>query len=128
MARIGGKDTAPELTVRRELHTSGYRYRLYDKHLPGRPDLAFPARRKVIFIHGCFWHGHDCTHGRRRPTTNIEFWESKMLDNRARDARKVSELARLGWRSLELWECEIRGGAWRRRVQRFLGPRGARPR
>src|SRR5262245_28159600 len=112
MSRIRGKDTSPELEVRRRLHSLGYRYRLYVKGLPGRPDLVFRSRRKVVFVHGCFWHGHDCVHGRRRPRTNVEFWEKKIHDNRARDARKIRELAELGWRSLEIWGCEIRDGSW----------------
>src|SRR5690348_5002752 len=88
MGRIGGKDTLPELQVRRGLHALGYRYRLHARELPGHPDLVFPARRKVIFVHGCFWHGHDCAHGRRRPKTNVPFWDAKARDNVARDARK----------------------------------------
>ena len=83
MSRIRGKDTLPELRVRRALHALGYRYRLHVRGLPGRPDLAFPARRKAIFVHGCFWHGHGCVHGRRRPKSNVAFWTWKASDNAA---------------------------------------------
>lgn len=121
MSRIRGRDTAPEKSVRHQLHRLGYRYRLYVKDLPGRPDLVFVSRRKVIFVHGCFWHGHDCTHGRRRPSTRPEYWEQKVITNRARDARKIRELREAGWRSLEIWDCEIRSGSWLRKVKRFLG-------
>jgi DNA mismatch endonuclease (patch repair protein) len=82
---------------------------------------VFVARLKVIFIHGCFWHGHDCTHGRRRPTTNTAFWDAKMRGNRARDARRRRELEELGWRSLEIWECEVKSQRWLKRALRFLG-------
>src|SRR4051794_2379727 len=98
MSRIRGRDTAPELTVRRGLYALGYRFRLYVKQLPGRPDVVFKSRKKVLFVHGCFWHAHDCKHGRRRPSTRSEFWAKKAADNRARDARRRRELAAIGWR------------------------------
>lgn len=105
MARIRGKDTAPELTVRRLLHGLGYRYVLHDKRLPGKPDLTFPGRRKVIFVHGCFWHGHACKKGSSVPKTNSEFWTQKIQANQARDKQTLESLAATGWGSLVVWEC-----------------------
>lgn len=127
MAKIRGKDTRPELEVRRRLHALGYRFRLHAAGLPGRPDLVFHARQKVLFVHGCFWHGHNCTHGRRRPSTRSDFWRKKMGENQARDARRIKELRKLGWRSKEIWECEIKNGSWLVKATRFLGKLGASP-
>ena len=110
MARIRSKDTAPEWTVRRLVHAMGYRYRLHDRRLPGTPDLVFPSRRKVIFVHGCFWHGHDCPRG-FKPKTNADFWASKISKNRARDAQQLSDLTALGWQVLVIWECAIHRNA-----------------
>ena len=121
MSRIRGRNTFPELQVRRRLHSLGYRYRLYGRGLPGKPDLVFPQWKKVVFVHGCFWHGHDCRHGRRRPSTRAEFWRKKMLDNQARDARTIVQLKALGWASLEIWECEIKDGSWLSKAMAFLG-------
>jgi DNA mismatch endonuclease (patch repair protein) len=108
MARVRGKDTGPELMVRRMVHGAGYRYRLHDKRLPGRPDLVFPKRRKVIFVHGCFWHRHpdpSCKLA-RMPKSRLDFWVPKLEGNRARDLRAQDALEREGWRSLVVWECE----------------------
>jgi DNA mismatch endonuclease (patch repair protein) len=125
MARIKGKNTTPELAVRRAVHSDGYRYRLHGPDLPGRPDLVFPSRKKAIFVHGCFWHAHDCDHGRRRPVTNRTFWARKARENRRRDERKLHELQALGWRVLLVWECEIkRDLRWLARIRRFLGKPG----
>lgn len=107
MSRIRSKDTAPELTVRRILFALGYRYRLHAKSLPGKPDLVFPARSKVIFVHGCFWHGHACLGG-KLPSTRRGFWAAKIADNKRRDRRNRAALRRLGWESLVVWECAIR--------------------
>jgi DNA mismatch endonuclease (patch repair protein) len=107
MARIRGKDTAPELTVRRILFALGYRYRLHTKTLPGKPDLVFPTRRKVIFVHGCFWQGHVCLGG-KLPSTRTEFWSEKILGNKRRDRRNRSLLRKLGWKMLVVWECSLR--------------------
>ncbi|MBX3397095.1 MAG: DNA mismatch endonuclease Vsr [Gemmataceae bacterium] len=107
LSRIRGKDTAPELAVRRILFSLGYRYRLHVKALPGRPDLVFPARRKVIFVHGCFWHGHACLGG-KLPGTRTDFWAAKIDGNRRRDRRNRAALRRLGWESLVVWECSMR--------------------
>jgi len=106
MQAVKGKDTGPEWTVRRLLHGAGYRYRLHDQRLPGRPDIVFPARRKAIFVHGCFWHGHDCAKG-RLPKTRLDYWSPKIQANRERDARKRTELEAMGWDVLVVWQCEI---------------------
>jgi DNA mismatch endonuclease (patch repair protein) len=110
MSRIRGRDTKPEMLVRRGLHARGFRFRLHAKDLPGRPDLVFPRRRAVILIHGCFWHGHDCPMF-RLPATRADFWKTKIEANRARDARAAEALALAGWRQLTIWECALRGPA-----------------
>jgi DNA mismatch endonuclease (patch repair protein) len=107
MARIRGKDTQPELLARRALHAMGYRYRLYRRDLPGTPDIVFPSRRKVVFVHGCFWHGHSgCRHA-VMPATRPEFWAAKIRRNQERDADALAQLQAQGWRVLVLWECEM---------------------
>lgn len=108
MAGIRGRDTRPEMAIRRSLHALGYRYRLQARDIPGRPDLVFRKRRAVIFVHGCFWHGHDC-HLFRLPGTRRDFWEAKIDANRRRDARVREKLLGAGWRVLEIWECALRG-------------------
>lgn len=107
MKSVRQEGTALELLVRTGLHRRGLRYRLHDRNLPGSPDLVFPGRRAVLFVHGCFWHAHDCQLG-RRPTSNVPFWEQKALANRIRDARKEAELRSLGWRVFVVWQCELR--------------------
>lgn len=114
MSRIRGKDTKPELMLRRGLHAQGFRFRLHRKDLPGRPDLVFPGRRAVIFVHGCFWHGHDCPMC-KMPATRPEFWCVKIGKNRERDQQVVSTLAAAGWRVMTVWECALRGPARLRR-------------
>ncbi|MGN6237034.1 very short patch repair endonuclease [Dyella sp.] len=108
MSRIRGRDTKPEMIIRRGLHAIGYRYRLHDRTLPGRPDLVFPRYRAVIFVHGCFWHGHDC-HLFKLPDTRREFWETKIESNRARDERAVAVLLEQQWRVATVWECSLKG-------------------
>lgn len=108
MSRIRGKDTKPELLLRRGLHALGFRFRLHRKDLPGRPDLVFPGRRAVIFVHGCFWHGHDCPMC-KLPATRPEFWQAKIAGNRDRDERAIRALGVAGWRVLVVWECAIHG-------------------
>jgi DNA mismatch endonuclease (patch repair protein) len=108
MAGIRGKNTRPEMIIRRGLHAMGYRYRLHDCSLPGRPDLVFAGRRAVIFVNGCFWHGHDC-HLFRWPKTRIEFWRDKISGNVHRDSRVRAELLTLGWRIGDVWECALKG-------------------
>ena len=107
MRAVGARDTGPEMTVRRLLHKMGYRYRLHRKNLPGKPDIVLGPRRKVIFVHGCFWHGHSCKRGSRVPKTNTEYWESKIARNVERHARQLDTLTAAGWTSLTLWECEL---------------------
>lgn len=106
MKRIRGKDTAPELMVRKLIYSLGYRYRLHVKELPGKPDLVFLGRKKIIFVHGCFWHGHNCKKG-KPPKTNFDYWLPKLNENQARDARNQTLLESMGWQVLVLWQCEI---------------------
>ena len=108
MSRVRAKNTRPELAVRRLLHNAGFRYRLHRLDLPGRPDVALPRYRAAVFVHGCFWHGHDCSLF-RVPATRTEFWSAKIEANRRRDASVVTALAEAGWRSLWVWECALRG-------------------
>lgn len=108
MSRIRGSNTRLEVSVRQALHAMGLRYRLGGAGLPGRPDLVFPKHRTVVFVHGCFWHGHDC-HLFRLPKTRPKFWGNKIEQNRLRDARVNRELRKLDWRPLTIWECELRG-------------------
>lgn len=108
MARVRGRDTKPELLVRRLLHSRGYRYRLHDRRLPGRPDLVFARRRKVVFVHGCFWHRHDGCALARVPKTRLDFWVPKLEANRSRDIRQLAALKELGWDAMIVWECELR--------------------
>jgi DNA mismatch endonuclease (patch repair protein) len=136
MARIGPKDTAPEMAVRRAAHALGYRFRLHRRDLPGTPDLVFPSRRAVVLVHGCFWHRHGaagCRAGRASPGTRPEFWAAKFEANVRRDRRTAARLRALGWRVLVVWECHTRPSAREAmvaRLARFLaGPRtGAAPR
>ena len=121
MRAVKDRDTTPEMIVRCLVYSMGYRYRLYRKDLPGKPDLTFQSRRKVIFVHGCFWHGHDCKRGARVPKTNREYWETKISSNRKRDSQHDQDLRRLGWRILVVWECQIQEQtALIERVRRFL--------
>ncbi|GAK46717.1 DNA mismatch endonuclease vsr [Tepidicaulis marinus] len=108
MSGIRGKNTKPELAVRKALHRLGFRYRLHDRSLPGKPDLVFPKYRAVIFVHGCFWHGHDC-HLFKWPKTRQEFWRNKIEKNRSNDARAIAELEEQGWRVAVIWECALKG-------------------
>lgn len=105
MAAIRGRDTKPEMIVRRLVHRLGYRFRLHRRDLPGRPDLVLPRHRAVIFVHGCFWHQHDCRYGRVVPATRPEFWKKKRDENAARDSRNVAALRSDGWRVSVVWEC-----------------------
>jgi DNA mismatch endonuclease (patch repair protein) len=105
MSRVGRRDTAPEMVVRSAAHRLGLRFRLCDRNLPGSPDLVFRRHGVVIFIHGCFWHYHDCGRG-RIPKTRTDYWVAKFASNKARDQRNRLELRRAGWRVVEIWECE----------------------
>lgn len=109
MARVRGRDSKAEMHVRRLVHRLGFRYRLHDKRLPGTPDLVFPARRKAIFVHGCFWHRHpdpSCKLA-RLPKSRLDFWRPKLEGNRARDLRHQQRLRELGWNFLVVWECKL---------------------
>jgi DNA mismatch endonuclease (patch repair protein) len=108
MSGIKGRDTKPELMIRRALHARGYRYRLHSPAVPGKPDLFLRRYRAVIFVHGCFWHGHDC-HLFKLPSTRMEFWKQKIDRNRARDAEVEAALREQGWRRLVVWECALKG-------------------
>ena len=108
MAGIRGKDTKPELIIRRGLHACGFRFRLHDRQLPGRPDMVLPRWRAAILIHGCFWHGHDCPLF-KWPRTREQFWREKIGSNRERDAIAEAALDRAGWRVLKIWECSMKG-------------------
>lgn len=107
MSKIRSKDTKPEKVIRSLLHNLGYRFRLHRKDLPGRPDIVLPRHRKIILIHGCFWHGHDCKLA-SKPKSNCDYWARKIAGNRERDTRNAVLLEQKGWQVLELWECEIR--------------------
>lgn len=125
MSRIRAKDTKPELLVRKLLHAKGYRYRLHGMasggKLPGRPDLVFASRRKVIFVNGCFWHFHECRVGLHAPQANAEFWEAKRTRTKKRDAEQRLELQNAGWEVLTLWECELRNlSQLERQLEDFL--------
>ena len=108
MRRVRGKDTTPEMIVRRLAHRLGFRYRLHAGDLPGKPDLVFPSRGKVVFVHGCFWHQHACARGNRLPASNQSYWLRKLAGNRRRDRRHRAALRRAGWRVLTVWECQTR--------------------
>lgn len=105
MGRVRGKDTKPEMIVRRLAHRLGYRFRLHGRDLPGSPDLVFPGRKKVIFIHGCYWHRHDCKKA-TTPKTNTNFWQKKFDDNVMRDNKNLNDLTETGWGTLVVWQCE----------------------
>lgn len=107
MSRIGGKNTRPEVFVRSMLHSLGYRFSLHRRDLPGTPDIVLPARGAVVFVNGCFWHGHACKRS-RMPKSRIDYWTSKIDANRLRDARKRRQLVSLGWKVVVVWECELR--------------------
>jgi len=108
MSRVRRENTEPELLTGQALRSLGYRYRLHDNDLPGSPDIVLPRRRVAILVHGCFWHGHGCAHGLRRPASNVAFWRNKLARNRTRDRRVVRQLRGLGWRVVIVWECQTR--------------------
>jgi DNA mismatch endonuclease (patch repair protein) len=124
MQAVKGRDTTPERIVRSILHRLGCRFALHRADLPGKPDIVMPSRRAVVFVHGCFWHGHGCARGRRRPVTNAPYWRAKIQRNRNRDRRTIAGLGRAGWRVLIVWECETRKPVeLGQRLVRFLGIR-----
>ena len=122
MSNIRAKGMKPEMAVRRMVHAMGYRYRLHRRDLPGKPDLAFPARRKVIFVHGCFWHQHGDTACRiaRRPKSNQDYWLPKLERTVARDSEHLVQLAELGWDVLVIWECQVKESRTADRIRKFL--------
>jgi DNA mismatch endonuclease, patch repair protein len=123
MRAVKSRDTAPELAVRAAVRALGYarRYRLNGAKLPGKPDLVFGAMGKVVFVHGCFWHGHDCKRGARQPKDNAAYWRAKIARNVARDCASLGALKDAGWRALVIWECETRDGvSLARRLSKFL--------
>ena len=121
MRAVKSRDTKPERLVRSLAHGLGFRFRLGGRGLPGSPDLAFPRLGACIFVHGCFWHGHDCARGARVPATNRAYWTAKIARNRARDGESLKALRRAGWRTLVVWECETKdAAALGRRLRRFL--------
>jgi DNA mismatch endonuclease (patch repair protein) len=121
MSRVPSKNTKPEIVVRKMLHRLGYRYRLHGKGLPGKPDIVFSARKKAIFVHGCFWHSHGCKMG-REPKSNLDFWRPKLAANRKRDRRNQFELEQIGWRVETVWQCELKEFQLvERKLVEFLG-------
>lgn len=108
MSRISGSDTKPEVLVRKIVHGLGFRYRLHVRKLPGTPDIVLSRYKKVIFVHGCFWHGHENCKRSKRPSTNVEFWNRKIDRNIARDKKAYTELRKLGWKHLIIWECRTK--------------------
>lgn len=125
MSRVKAKGTGPELAVRRMLHALGYRYRLHSLQLPGKPDLSFPSRRKVVFVHGCFWHGHEGCRYAKLPLSRVEFWRKKIEKNKQRDEKNFAEMKMLGWGVHVVWQCQLKSGEKvLEDLQRFLGPPG----
>jgi DNA mismatch endonuclease, patch repair protein len=122
MRRIRSKDTKPELVVRKLVRSLGFTgYRIYRKDIPGKPDLAWIGRKLAIFMHGCFWHGHNCKKGIRKPKSRIDYWDSKIERNRQRDHTQQAILESLGWKVLVIWECELKNnGEVAARIQRFM--------
>ncbi len=122
MRAVKCRDTRPEMIVRSLAHRMGYRYRLHRKDLPGKPDLVFAARRKVIFVHGCFWHQHHCPRGARFPKSNRDYWIPKLQRNQQRDEIHQAHLRNMGWDVLVIWECELKNrGALVKRLRQFVG-------
>lgn len=121
MSRVCGKDTSPELRVRSALHRLGFRFRLHRDDLPGRPDIVLPKHNAVIFVHGCFWHGHRNCSRSTRPTSNVPFWNKKLDKNTLRDRKARRALLSLGWKVLIIWECQVGAGNLSNRLKRFLG-------
>lgn len=123
MRRVKGRDTTPEMKVRKALTKLGARYRLHRKDLPGNPDIVMPGRRLALFVHGCFWHGHDCARGSRVPKQNRDYWVAKVARNVARDARTTEALCAGGWCVETIWECELKDAeALEQRLRRILAP------
>ena len=121
MRAVKGRDTAPEIAVRTMLRRFAPFYRLHRKDVPGTPDIAYVGRKRAIFVHGCFWHGHDCPRGARSPKANADYWRAKIARNVARDAAHQAALATIGWRALTIWECELKDKAGvEKKLREFL--------
>lgn len=108
MRAVKSRDTKPEMIVRRLVHRAGHRYRLHRADLPGKPDLTFSKKKKIIFVHGCFWHGHNCKRGARQPRQNAEYWIQKISHNKERDIKEQEILQAMGWKVLVIWECQLK--------------------
>ena len=125
MSRIKGKNTKPEMVVRSLMHRIGYRFRLHRKDLSGTPDLVLPKFKTVVFVHGCFWHGHHCRKGSSRPSSNAEFWSEKIAKNVERDRKSFDELREAGWTVITVWECELKDLEYvHRKLQSIRGSHG----
>ena len=124
MKRVRGKDTGPERAVRKMVHAMGFRFRLHVKELPGNPDIVFRSRSKVIFVHGCFWHGHRCDAGINRPSSNRQYWIPKLERNKKRDRASRARLRRLGWRVMVVWECQLKDPTLGGSIAQFLEEKG----
>ena len=123
MRAVKSRDTVPEMIVRRMVHAMGKRYRLHRADLPGKPDLTFPRLKKIIFVHGCFWHGHDCKRGARLPKENSDYWANKINRNKDRDAKTQASLQIMGWDVLIIWECQLKDRtALSEHIKAFLIP------
>ncbi len=121
MRAVKSRDTGPEKAVRKLTHRMGYRFRLHRADLPGKPDLTFVSRRAVIFVNGCFWHGHSCKRGARVPKANRTYWTAKIARNVARDATNAAQLKAMGWRALDVWECQLKDESkLAAKIRRFL--------
>ncbi len=125
MRSVKGRDTGPELAARRSLRAAGVGYRLGGQGLPGRPDIVMKGRRLAIFVHGCFWHGHDCARGARKPKANADYWAAKIGRNRARDAVSEAALAGAGWRVITIWDCAMRSPDFPQRLLAAVGDQAA---
>lgn len=121
MSRIRSRNTKPEILVRKLVHRLGYRFKLHSSDLPGKPDIVLPRHKKIIFVHGCFWHLHSCRYGRVKPQANAAFWEAKRKGNKRRDSRHVADLKKSGWSVFVVWECQTRNFSMlEKRLAKFL--------
>jgi DNA mismatch endonuclease, patch repair protein len=122
MSKVGGKNTKPELIIRSLLHRMGYRFRIHCTDLPGNPDISLPRHKKIIFVHGCFWHGHiECPRA-KRPSTNQEFWQKKLDKNIERDRQNIAKLEAFGWTVLVIWQCEVKDlPKLEQKIESFIG-------